>query len=215
MNVPAGPRLAESTRVEAFSDGVFAIAITLLVLDLKVPEDATGFGHTLLAQWPSYLAYLAAFLNIASIWINHHDLFNRVARVDIRLICINLFLLFITSLFPWPTSVLAAGFRLGNHHDQVIAAVLFATIGFFVPLGWIALYRYTASHLELLTAAEDVGYARSRARQSVIPVFAYPAAAVVAIWQPVLAVVIFVLIPLIFIATLLLPAGVGRARRAD
>jgi hypothetical protein len=71
--------LAESGRVEAFSDGVLAIAITLLVLDLKVPE--AHVGHGLLEQWPTYLAYLSSFLFIGVVWVNHHALFTRIAAV--------------------------------------------------------------------------------------------------------------------------------------
>jgi uncharacterized membrane protein len=66
-------RQVSPNRLEAFSDGVFAIAITLLVLDLKVPAPGSGrLGHELLAQWPSYAAYVISFLTIGIIWINHH-----------------------------------------------------------------------------------------------------------------------------------------------
>jgi uncharacterized membrane protein len=118
------PRLAESTRVEAFSDGVFAIALTLLVLDLRSPGSTGGFAHVLLSQWPACLAYLAAFLNIAAIWINHHELFTLVRQVDARVICANLLLLLVASLFPWPAAVISSAVRDGNHDDQVAATVL-------------------------------------------------------------------------------------------
>jgi uncharacterized membrane protein len=101
-------------------------------------------------QWPGYLAYLAAFLNISAIWINHHDLFTRIRRVDARLICANLLLLLVTSLFPWPASVISAAVETGDHSDQVAATVLYAAIGFLVPLAWIVLYRYTARSPHLL-----------------------------------------------------------------
>jgi uncharacterized membrane protein len=130
--------------VEAFSDGVFAIALTLLVLDLHPPDARGQFLPALLEQWPGYLAYLAAFLNISAIWINHHDLFTRIRRVDARLICANLLLLLVTSLFPWLASVISAAVETGEHRDQVAATVLYAGIGFLVPLAWIVLYRYAA-----------------------------------------------------------------------
>jgi uncharacterized membrane protein len=78
-----GP-LAESTRVEAFSDGVFAIAITLLVLDLKAPASRGAVLHDLLAEWPAYVAYLASFGYIGVIWVNHHYLFTRIAFQEDR-----------------------------------------------------------------------------------------------------------------------------------
>ena len=76
------PRLPSAGRVEAFSDGVIAIAITLLVLDLRAPQAKGRFLHDLGAEWPSYAAYLATFLIIGTIWLTHHSLFTRVARVD-------------------------------------------------------------------------------------------------------------------------------------
>ena len=86
-----GPRLlAESSRVEAFSDGVLAIAITLLVLDLHTGGHRGFVGHDLLAQWPTYLAYVASFLYIGVIWVNHHSLFTRIAAVDSGLLWCNL-----------------------------------------------------------------------------------------------------------------------------
>jgi uncharacterized membrane protein len=198
-------RLSETNRVEAFSDGVFAIALTLLVLDLKVPEERGSFPSALADQWPAYLAYLAAFLNIASIWINHHDLFTRVRRVDIKLVCANLLLLLVTSLFPWPAAVVSAAIRHGDHHDQVVAAGLYAVIGIFVPVAWILVYAHLERHPHLLEDAADVQYVRRGARLSTVPLVVYPAAVVVALWQPVIAVVAFVVVPAIFIASLLLP----------
>ena len=125
--------LPESNRIEAFSDGVFAIALTLLVLDLHAPATRGRFGHDLLAEWPAYVAYLAAFLNISAIWINHHDLFSRIRRVDPPVICANLLVLLVSSLFPWPASVMSTAVRSGNHSDQVAATVLFAAFGLLVP----------------------------------------------------------------------------------
>ncbi len=96
-----GRRLSETTRVEAFSDGVLAIVITLLVLDLHVPVHATGqLLHGLLLEWPVYFAYLASFLYVGVIWVNHHQLFSRVAIADGRLLWINLALLLATSVLP-------------------------------------------------------------------------------------------------------------------
>ena len=156
-------RLPESTRVEAFSDGVFAIALTLLVLDLHAPSGARGqFVQVLVRQWPAYVAYLAAFLNIAAIWINHHDLFSRVRRVDARLICANLLLLLVSSLFPWPASVISAAARTGDRGDQIAAMVLYAAVGFLVPLAWDVLYFTVARSPHLLSDPAGAAFARLR-----------------------------------------------------
>ena len=209
MTEPGSPALRrpESNRVEAFSDGVFAIALTLLVLDLHAPGDSRGrFAHVLVEQWPAYLAYLAAFLNIASIWINHHDLFTRVRAVDARLICANLFLLLVASLFPWPASVISAAVQKGDHGDQVAAMVLYAAVGFLVPLAWILLYGYLARTPYLLRDASGVAFARSAARRSLVSVVVFPAAAVLAFVEPIAALIAFAALPFFFIAAVLFVA---------
>ena len=110
-------RLSPTGRVEAFSDGVMAIAITLLVLDLKVPplEEVTngGLADALLARWPSYVAYLTAFLTIGIIWLNHRTLVDRIARFDARLYWLNLMLLMVTH-DPARAAELAADALVGD-----------------------------------------------------------------------------------------------------
>ena len=95
-------------RVEAFSDGVFAIAITLLVLDIHVPAPGSGtLGHELLAQWPSYAAYAISFFTIGIIWINHHVTFSRLRTVDHSILIWNLGLLLCIGFLPFTTSLMA------------------------------------------------------------------------------------------------------------
>ncbi len=107
-------------RLEAFSDGVLAIAITLLVLDLRLPEDADrSIASLLAAQWPSYLAYVVSFAVIGIMWVNHHALFARVAQVDRRLLFLNLFLLLTISVLPFPTAVAADGLQRGGQDAKV------------------------------------------------------------------------------------------------
>jgi uncharacterized membrane protein len=103
----------ETGRIEAFSDGVFAIAITLLVLELKVPHLTDGeaggtLGAALLAQWPSYVSFVTSFFTILIMWVNHHAIFNLVRRVDAPFLYANGLLLLIVTFVPFPTAVLAA-----------------------------------------------------------------------------------------------------------
>ena len=102
----------ETGRVEAFSDGVFAIAITLLVLELKIPHLADGGANgsllrALLAQWPSYVALVTSFFTILVMWINHHRIFRYVQRTDAPFLYANGLLLFGVTVVPFPTAVLA------------------------------------------------------------------------------------------------------------
>jgi TMEM175 potassium channel family protein len=106
-------------RLQAFSDGVFAIAITLLALELPRPE-GPDLWRELAHAWQSYAAFLVSFLTIGIIWVNHHALVDRIARADRTLLFLNLFLLMWVSIIPWPTGLVAD--RLGK--DGAEAAIV-------------------------------------------------------------------------------------------
>jgi uncharacterized membrane protein len=116
-------------RLEAFSDGVFAIAITLLVLDLSVPaKQEGGLAAALGHQWPAYFAYLVSFLVIGIIWVNHHGMFTKVRTVDRPVLFVNLALLLVVSALPFPTRLLAEYLTAGGTDSHVAAAVYSATM---------------------------------------------------------------------------------------
>ena len=113
----------ETSRVEAFSDGVFAIAITLLILDLKVPSAPQGhLGPALTRQWPTYGAFLISFAFIGIMWVNHHRLFNHIRHSDNRLIFLNLLLLLGVTVVPFPTALLAAHYYSGNRTRRRVSS---------------------------------------------------------------------------------------------
>jgi uncharacterized membrane protein len=119
-------------RLEAFSDGVFAIAITLLVLDIHVPEPGSGrLGHELLAQWPSYAAYVISFMTIGIIWINHHATFSRLRSVDHSILIWNLLLLLSVGILPFTTSLMAE--YLKESSGESLAAAIYG--GSFLLMG--------------------------------------------------------------------------------
>lgn len=114
---------SETARIEAFSDGVFAIAITLLILDLHVPPQSSGHLAAALArQWPTYVAFLISFAFIGIMWVNHHRLFNHIRRSDDQLMFLNLLLLLGVSAVPFPTALLAGYY---STLDRTIAAAVF------------------------------------------------------------------------------------------
>jgi uncharacterized membrane protein len=112
-----------TNRVEAFSDGVFAIAITLLVLEIHVPEAGSGehLARALICQWPSYAAYAISFLTIGIIWINHHVMIGRLQIVDHSVLIWNLLLLMCVGL-PFTTALMAAYLK-GSEGEALAAAV--------------------------------------------------------------------------------------------
>jgi uncharacterized membrane protein len=130
----------DSGRVEAFSDGVFAIAITLLVLDIKVPRELPAdvtLAAALMREWPSYLAFVTSFATILIMWINHHRLFTLIGRVDDRLLFYNGLLLLGVTVVPFPTALVAA--YLGHSGQYLAAAVYngtFIVIAVFFNLLW-------------------------------------------------------------------------------
>ena len=123
----------ETARIEAFSDGVFAIAITLLILEIQVPPQTPhgGLRRALVNLWPSYLAFLASFMTIGVMWLNHHRLFTLINKKDDGLIAFNLLLLLGVTWLPFPTALLAEHL-LGSHADQQVAALVYA--GSFLAL---------------------------------------------------------------------------------
>jgi uncharacterized membrane protein len=124
-----------TNRLEAFSDGVFAIAITLLVLEIHVPEPGSGqgLGHELLTQWPSYAAFVVSFLTIGIIWINHHAMVRRLRRVDHSILIWNLLLLMTVSALPFTTALMAAYLKESN--GESLAAAVYS--GSFLLMGLV------------------------------------------------------------------------------
>jgi uncharacterized membrane protein len=131
----------ETARLETFSDGVFAIAATLLILEIRL-DDHRDVTHALLHLWPSYAAYATSFLTIGIMWINHHTIFEQIARVDRTFLVLNVVFLMVIAFIPFPTEVLAAHLQ----HDaraaaffygltNVAMAVMFSTVWFYAVRG--------------------------------------------------------------------------------
>jgi TMEM175 potassium channel family protein len=110
-------------RIEMFSDGVFAIAITLLVLEIRPPEDTSRLAHELGELWPSYVAYVVSFLLIGLVWANHHTMFEHIERGDRILLFLNVLLLMDVAFLPFPTAVMANAFQDGS--GEKVAVVFY------------------------------------------------------------------------------------------
>ena len=119
---------SETGRVEAFSDGVFAIAITLLVLELKVPEHEGSLWSKLLDEWPSFAGYVVSFFIIGIMWVNHHSMFRQFVRSDRPLLFYNLLLLLWTALIPFPTALISQYLGDGGFDAKVAEAVYSANL---------------------------------------------------------------------------------------
>jgi uncharacterized membrane protein len=146
---------SETARIEAFSDGIFAIAITLLILEIKVPSrDQSSLVAGLLRQWPSYLAFLLSFAYIGIMWINHHRMFTHIKRSSDVLKILNLLLLLGVTIVPFPTAVLAE--HLGGPYQRT-AALVYNAIFVVIAIAFNLLWRYAVSrHLLHEHAVEGV-----------------------------------------------------------
>ena len=191
------PRGLRTGRLEAFSDGVFAIAITLLVLDLAVPagseDDLLG---AFLSQWPSYLAYVVSFATIGAAWLAHTAITEYLDRVDDVFIRINLLLLLVVSFLPFPTRLLAE--YIGDDEPERVAATIYGIVLLVVVALVATLWRY-ATRKSLVrpdAADEELQFVTDRLTPGMA---GYVALIVVGLVLPVAAVVGYLAIAVFFI----------------
>ncbi|MBV9452147.1 MAG: DUF1211 domain-containing protein [Streptosporangiaceae bacterium] len=135
----------DRSRLEAFSDGVFAVAITLLALNFVVDGPVRGHNHLLHdlgLLWPSFLAYLVSFFMIGIIWVNHHVLVRAIRTVDRTLLFLNLVLLLFVVLIPFATSTVAR-YKLASTLDGRVSVAFYAAVFFGMSLGFSAIFEWT------------------------------------------------------------------------
>src|SRR3982074_2059435 len=135
-------------RVEAFSDGVFAVAATLLIFNVQLDKTAPGgLLAALLGAWPKYAAYVAGFLTIGVMWINHHSLFERIFHLDRTLVFLNLLLLMAIVFIPFSTAELGANILVAR--DANTAASLYAINASLIAVFFGAVWTYALTHAGL------------------------------------------------------------------
>jgi uncharacterized membrane protein len=195
-------------RVESFSDGVFAIAITLLVLGFQVPSLNSAsdplLRKALLAQLPEVIPYITTFATIGIIWLNHHTMFHEVEYVERGTLILNLLLLLVVSFIPYPTAV------LGRYGPLRSSAVLYGAALSMLGVSYTLLGRHIA-HRKLSRHREDSQTLRAKTYRNLIGTFAYPAGTIIAFFSPKTAVVIFLALALFYF----LPESTGRSEVAQ
>ncbi|MFC1408252.1 TMEM175 family protein [Streptacidiphilus sp. N1-12] len=165
----------ETGRVEAFSDGVFAIVITLLVLGIDTPSDISGHSlwWALGREWPHYAAYVVSFMVIGVMWVNHHFIFSHLVRVNRPLLFLNLLVLMVVSAIPWTTSVMAG--QLTDPRGAQVAAILYSGWMVVYALSFTAFWWYVTQVGHLFHARVDRAGARGTRIRFGIGSVAYPA----------------------------------------
>jgi uncharacterized membrane protein len=195
--------MASTSRTEAFSDGVFAIAATLLVLELKIPQVEAGeLLGALLDAWPSYATYAVSFLTIGIIWVNHHTILDRVSRADRPLLFINLVFLMVVAAIPFPTALLADYLREG--HDDRLAAIIYGGTMWAMGLAICAIWAYVVRG-GLLHERVDRDLARRSLRLFAVGIPAYPLGIAASALSAELGLAVYALVSLFYLFDVLPP----------
>ena len=204
MSIGGGPagRDNDTGRIEAFSDGVFAIAITLLIIEIGVPhlEDeppGTTLPQALVGLWPSYLGYLISFLQIGVIWANHHNRFRFIERSDHGLLFLNILFLMCVAFIPFPTALLAEYLERSDSEREtagVIYAGTLAVTAVFFTLLWL----YAAAN-RLVDRSLDPSLVRAMTRRYLLGTVAYLLVFLLAFVNVAASLILIVILALLFV----------------
>jgi TMEM175 potassium channel family protein len=184
-------------RLEAFSDGVLAVAITLLVLNLHVPSaqpsigghHAPSLGHQLVQMWPQYAAYVTSFLTIGIIWVNHHAMISRLREADHVILILNLFLLMSIAVLPFATDLMAQYLKASS--GQHLAAAVYSGAFVLMSICFSALNRHILfMKVHLLKDAPSERWRRTALRRSTLGLIPYLLATALAAVSPYLTLAI-------------------------
>ena len=177
----------ETGRIEAFSDGVFAVAITLLVFDLKVPQlppgeiSVTALGIALFKEWPSYLTFMTSFATILIMWVSHHGIFKLVYKSDTLFLFANGFLLLLVTLVPFPTSLVATYLTTPA---AALACAVYSGVFVVINIAYNLLWWSAARHHHLLKPSVSPAQVKIHTRNMSLGLPAYLLATLLAFWNP-------------------------------
>jgi TMEM175 potassium channel family protein len=185
-----------TNRLETFSDGVFAIAITLLVLEIGVPEsEFDDLWSGIANQWPSYLAYVTSFVTIGGLWLGHHGIFRRLASADGNVMRLNLLLLMLVSFLPFPTRLLAEAIDMAT--AERAAVIFYGLVLLLISTVISGLWRYLAAHRSLLKSDVTDAEVDAITRLTAPSIGFYLAVVALALLAPQIAAVGYLLIAIV------------------
>ncbi|HEX9235220.1 MAG TPA: TMEM175 family protein [Actinomycetota bacterium] len=189
---PVARQSPTTARLETFSDGVIAIAITLLILEVKVPHPTSGqtLGAAVIQQWPSYAAYVVSFLTIGIIWVNHHHMFTLIERTNHTFLMLNVLFLMAIAAIPWPTALVAAHLRDPN--GRTVAAVIYGLTFLAIAIMFNVVWRYAARGMRLLDRNGDPAAVERINRSYAAGPVSYLAATVLAFVSPWISLIAYI-----------------------
>jgi uncharacterized membrane protein len=189
----------DTRRAESFSDGVFAVAITVLVFGLLPIGTAPHLGPALLHAWPRYLAYVVSFLTIGIMWLNHHALMGSLRIVNRSLLVINLILLMGVVAVPWPTALVADHLNGPGMAGGRAAAIVYGVMLFAVLLAYTVMWLYIGRNAAKIAREPDRPPTRLKSAAFMVGLGGYAVGAVVAIFSPGAAVTIYGLVAVYYL----------------
>jgi uncharacterized membrane protein len=194
-----GGQDSDTGRIEAFSDGVFAIAITLLIIEIGVPDvvGTESLFHKLVELWPSYLGYAISFLVIGTVWANHHNRFRLIARSDHVLLFLNIVFLMCVAFVPFPTALLAEYIR--DEEYRVTAVAVYSGTLAVTAVFFTVLWLYAAGNYRLVDRAVDPLSLRAMTRRYVLGMLLYILAFALAFFRPAASMALIFILALIFV----------------
>ena len=197
-------RRSEGTeRLEAMSDAVIAIAITLLVLEIHVPEETGNaeLARALIDQWPSYFGFALSFLTIGIVWANHHHMFRDIARVDHVLVVLNLLLMMGISFIPFTTAVLAG--HLEAEDGRLVATILYGSSFLFTAVLLNVIWHYASWKRRLIAPDVSERHIHGRSVRYVAGPLFYGLTLPLAMISPLISLTVYVVVAAIY----LIPVG--------
>lgn len=201
----------DTGRLEAFSDGVFAVAITLLILNIQVPPVKDGLLRGLLASWPSYLGYVTSFLIIGLFWANHHYMFKYINRTDHYLLLLNILVLMVIVLIPFATELLTAFI---HSSDRYYGAIIYSGVLLLSSVMYNLLWYYASHRYRLLDKGLSPDALRRLTRRYLISIPLYTVTVIIAAFSVELSLAVNIVLALFYA----LPATLfqfGRSKEAD
>jgi uncharacterized membrane protein len=215
VSIGGGPvgRESDTGRIEAFSDGVFAIAITLLIIEIGVPHldeepPGTTLPQALFGLWPSYMAYVISFLQIGVIWANHHNRFRFIERSDHGLLFLNILFLMCVAFIPFSTALLAE-YLDGAAAERETAGVVYAGTLAVTAISFTLLWLYAAVNRRLVDRNLDPFLLRAMTRRYLLGMVAYLLVFLLAFANVAASLALIVALALLFV----LPEPGERARK--
>jgi uncharacterized membrane protein len=182
---------SDTARLETFADGVMAIAITLLILEVRIPEleDGESLGHALWQEWPSFAGYAVSFLTIGVIWVNHHQMFKLIARVTHGFLMLNVVFLMTISFLPFPTALVADFIRRPDR--RLTATLVYGITMTAIAVMFNVVWRVASTDRRLLVDGVDPHALARISRSYLGGPLAYTIATILALVNPFLSLGVF------------------------